>query len=205
MTEDEMVGWHHRLGGREFGPAGGIGDGWGGLVCCSPWGCKELDTTEWLNWTEFPSVFHCHFREIGRKRRKVCVCFGCMGCRILVPQLEIEPMPLQWKGGVLTMRPLGKSLFVCAKISTYLVCSASGAPREIHGSGAPRKRLDHKPITIDHVRRQPPMCVSYSYSWESCCSAERAKWGGSMGVVLQSPLIFREARKSFQERNQRKN
>ena len=46
MTEDEMVGWHHRLGGREFGPAGGIGDGWGGLVCCSPWGCKELDTTE---------------------------------------------------------------------------------------------------------------------------------------------------------------
>ena len=90
--------------------------------------------------------------------------FGPTAYGILVPQLETEPMPLQWKGGVLTMRPLGKSLFVCAKISTYFVCSASGAPREIHGSGAPRKRLDHKPITIDHVRRQLPMCVSYSYS-----------------------------------------
>ena len=92
------------------------------------------------------------------------MCFGCVGYRILVPRLEIEPMPLQWKGGVLTMRPLRKSLFVCAKISTYFFCSASWSLGEIHGSGAPRKRLDHKPITIDYVRRQPPTCVSYSYS-----------------------------------------
>ena len=49
MTEDEMVGWHHRLGGHEFEQAPGVGDGWGGLVCCSPWGRKELDTTERLN------------------------------------------------------------------------------------------------------------------------------------------------------------
>ena len=45
MTEGEMVGWHHRLNGHEFG-APAVGDGQGGLVCCSPWGCKELDTAE---------------------------------------------------------------------------------------------------------------------------------------------------------------
>ena len=51
-TEDEMVGWHHRLDGREFEWTPGVGDGQGGLACCGSWGCKESDTTEWLNWTE---------------------------------------------------------------------------------------------------------------------------------------------------------
>ena len=51
MTEDNMVGWRHRLSGHEFEQALGIGDGQGSLACCSPWGCKEWDTTEWLNWT----------------------------------------------------------------------------------------------------------------------------------------------------------
>ena len=49
MTEDEMVGWHHQLNGHEFEQALGVGDRQGGLVCCSPWGCKESDTTERLN------------------------------------------------------------------------------------------------------------------------------------------------------------
>ena len=52
MTEDEMVWWHHRLDGHESEQAPGVGDGQGSLACCSPWGLKELDTTEWLNWTE---------------------------------------------------------------------------------------------------------------------------------------------------------
>ena len=52
MTEDEMVGWPHQLNGHEFDQALGVGDGQGSLVCCHLWGCKELDTTEWLNWTE---------------------------------------------------------------------------------------------------------------------------------------------------------
>ena len=51
-TDDEMVGWHHSLNGHEFEEAPGVGDGQGGLGCCSPWGCKESDTTEQLNWTE---------------------------------------------------------------------------------------------------------------------------------------------------------
>ena len=50
MTEDKMVGWHHWLNGHEFEQAPGVGDRQGSLVCCSPWGRKELDTTEWLNW-----------------------------------------------------------------------------------------------------------------------------------------------------------
>ena len=52
MTEDEKVGWHHRLNGHEFEKALGVGDGQGSLACCSTWGCIELDTTEQLNWTE---------------------------------------------------------------------------------------------------------------------------------------------------------
>ena len=51
-TEDEMAGWHHRLDGREFEWTLGDGDGQGGLACCNSWGCKELGTTERLNWTE---------------------------------------------------------------------------------------------------------------------------------------------------------
>ena len=47
--EDEMVGWRHRLDEREFEQAPGVGDGQGSLVCCSPWGRKELDMTDRLN------------------------------------------------------------------------------------------------------------------------------------------------------------
>ena len=50
MTEDKMVGWHHQLDGHEFEQAPGGGDGQGSLACCSPWGRKELDMTEQMNW-----------------------------------------------------------------------------------------------------------------------------------------------------------
>ena len=49
MTEDEMVGWHHRHDGHEFEQVPGVGDGQGSLACCSPWGHKELDVTKRLN------------------------------------------------------------------------------------------------------------------------------------------------------------
>ena len=57
MTEDEMAGWHHWLDGHESEQAPGAGDGQGSLVCCSPRGHKESDTTEWLNWTELHHLF----------------------------------------------------------------------------------------------------------------------------------------------------
>ena len=46
MTEDEMVGWYHQLNGQEIEQAPGDGEGQGSLVCCSPRGHKESDTTE---------------------------------------------------------------------------------------------------------------------------------------------------------------
>ena len=58
MTEDEMVGWHHRVNGHGFGWTPVVGDGQGGLVCCS----SESDTTERLNWTEQISDFFSSFR-----------------------------------------------------------------------------------------------------------------------------------------------
>ena len=49
MTEDEMVGWHHRCDGHEFGQALGVGDGQRGLACCSPWVAKRHDWASELN------------------------------------------------------------------------------------------------------------------------------------------------------------
>ena len=54
---DEMVGWHHWLDGHEFEPTPGVGNGQGSLTCCSPWGRKELDTTDRRNWTELGVVY----------------------------------------------------------------------------------------------------------------------------------------------------
>ena len=51
-TEDELIGRHHWLNGHEFEQALGVGDGQGGLACCIPWGHKESNTTEQLNWIE---------------------------------------------------------------------------------------------------------------------------------------------------------
>ena len=65
MTEDEMVGWHHQLNGHEFEQAPGVGDGQGSLACCSPWGRKESDMTERLNWNEV-LVAHMKYYFISR-------------------------------------------------------------------------------------------------------------------------------------------
>ena len=69
-TEDEMVGWHHRLDGHEFEQVPGVGDGQGSLVCCSLWGHKELDTTKWLNWTEqvtLSSLLVKHYLDVSER------------------------------------------------------------------------------------------------------------------------------------------
>ena len=49
MTEDEMAGWHQQLNRHGFGGTLGVGDGQGGLACCSSWGHKESEMTEGLN------------------------------------------------------------------------------------------------------------------------------------------------------------
>ena len=52
MPEDEMAEWHHQLDAHELEQVLGVGNEWGRLACCFPWGHKELDTSEWLNRTE---------------------------------------------------------------------------------------------------------------------------------------------------------
>ena len=75
MTEHEIVGWHHRLSGHEFEETLGVGEGQRSLVCCSPSGCKESDTTErlsdWneLNWYVYLWPIHV---EIWQKTKKFC-------------------------------------------------------------------------------------------------------------------------------------
>ena len=60
-TEDKMLGWHHWLDGHGFAWTPGVDDGQGGLACCGSWGLKEMDTTEWLNWTEVVVVLYQSF------------------------------------------------------------------------------------------------------------------------------------------------
>ena len=62
ITEDILVGWHHQFNGLEFQQAPGLQEGQGSLVCLSPWGSKDLDMTEQLNWTEYITK-HFHFLE----------------------------------------------------------------------------------------------------------------------------------------------
>ena len=72
MAEDEMIGWHHRFNRHESEQAPGVGDRQESLSCCSPWGYKESDTTEKLNWTEYITTtvqkLFCVFP-------KFCLCF----------------------------------------------------------------------------------------------------------------------------------
>ena len=54
---DEIVGWHHWLDEHEFEQAPSVGNGQGRLACCSPWGHKESDMPEWLNWSIMRNLF----------------------------------------------------------------------------------------------------------------------------------------------------
>ena len=56
--EDGIVGWHHRLNEHGLMWTLGVGDGQFGLACCDSWGHKELDMTEWLNWTELTDIHY---------------------------------------------------------------------------------------------------------------------------------------------------
>ena len=63
MTEDEMAGWHHRLNRHEFEQTLGDSEGQGSLVCCSPWGRKELDTTQQLNKNKNNPTLHLPLQD----------------------------------------------------------------------------------------------------------------------------------------------
>ena len=83
-TEDEMVGWHHQFNGHEFGWTLGVGDGQGGLVCCSSssWHHKESDTTERLNWTELNWAYSLFVLYKG-----LCLLYYPTGLPCLIQQI----------------------------------------------------------------------------------------------------------------------
>ena len=78
MTEDEMVGWHHGLNEYEFQEALGNGEGQGSLMCCSPWGRKESDTTERLNKIQTNELFISREHSISKAlSREPCLQHCC--------------------------------------------------------------------------------------------------------------------------------
>ena len=86
-------GWHHRLDGHEFEQALGVGDRQGSLACCSPRGCKELDMTEWLNWTEQTHTsfwFVCFFFWMFHCRTQVLLSTPLLLCLLCLEQLLVH-------------------------------------------------------------------------------------------------------------------
>ena len=77
MTENEMIGWYHQLDGHEFEQALGVGNGKGSLACCSPWGHKESDMTEWLNWTELRMSPGNRITQVHGKSYSMNMSFSC--------------------------------------------------------------------------------------------------------------------------------
>ena len=114
-TEDEMVGWHHQLNGHDFDTPG-FNDGQGSLVCCSPWGCIELDTIERLNWTEssWSQPSHSLPKQIQRDSRQSVLLL--LQLRVLTKELfEL----------LINLFFLNFTQLMIGKIKTYIFCPTS--------------------------------------------------------------------------------
>ena len=113
-TEDEMVGWHHWLDGHESEQDLGGGDGQGSQRCCSPWGHKELDTTEWLNWID---------SRRGRKKslkvqKDLAHCFIKMFHNIAIGVQKADPpYRLKWPCARTLNSPTNKCLEMGSQMS----------------------------------------------------------------------------------------
>ena len=90
-TEDEMVGWHYQLDGREFEWTPGVGDGQGGLACCNSWGREESDTTKQLNWTENEIKFKIQFLSLTGPISGAQSLYVESGCTIGVCMYRASP------------------------------------------------------------------------------------------------------------------
>ena len=93
MTKHEMVGCHLWFYGHEFEQTPGVGDGQGSLVWCSPWGRKESETTEWLNWTkqrEYSTSNLCTGRSL-KINFNFGFCVQCMSRFLLFPRVSSLP------------------------------------------------------------------------------------------------------------------
>ena len=98
MTEAEMVGWHHRLSGHEFGWTPGVGDGQGSLACCSPWGRKELDTTDDGTITKAPERRLSSCGAVALSCSAACGIFPEQGSNPFLLHWEANSSPLSYQG-----------------------------------------------------------------------------------------------------------
>ena len=89
VKEDQQVGWHHRLNGHESEQTLGDSEGQGSLVCCSPWGRKELDTTERLNWTD---QILCNVSEKYGNIERISGVFGASAYWLMKPIIASPPV-----------------------------------------------------------------------------------------------------------------
>ena len=107
MTEGEMVGWHRWLNGHEFERAPEIGDGQGGLACCSPWGHKELDVAGRLNWADVSLVpclhvgLSLHKVSSSKQDQGFCTVFLSV---VVVPVLAFHVASDIWWSGMVHWR-----------------------------------------------------------------------------------------------------
>ena len=82
IIEDEMVGWYHWFNGHEFEQALGDGNGQGGLVCCGPWGCKELDRTKWLNNKWVQKLVSVVWKQMRGLETQLCHLWSASGAKL---------------------------------------------------------------------------------------------------------------------------
>jgi len=136
-TENEMVRWHHQLKEHEFEQGPGAGDGQGSLACCSPWGRKELDTTEWLNWTEVSllwkilkkAYFPCkHVASISgeitwnNNRPRYSDFSLFLNCIITISHLMVSSIPVQAKTLSYHIVPTGSGFgLILFSVFLYLI------------------------------------------------------------------------------------
>ena len=103
-TEDEMVGWHHRLDGHEFEQALEVGDGQGSLGYCSPWGHKESDTTKQLNWASWKAHYNSgpHFSRLSRKQCQDHSTLQSLSSTVNNSQYLLDLSPNLWLADVIS-------------------------------------------------------------------------------------------------------
>ena len=121
MTEDEMVGWHHWLKGHESEQALEDGEEKGSLVCCSPWGYKESDMTERLNWTDeslrwpLPPVAGCVnwvanlLFSVTTRMNSLCLISGWLG-EVFTSALTVSPCTFLSRKWLLSLSLANQSL-----------------------------------------------------------------------------------------------
>ena len=154
-TKDEMVGWHHRLTGHGFGWTPGVGDGQGGLACCSSWGRKASDTTERLNWTELTfsasgiNAFFTGGKDPGTNK-------------------GLAAVTMCWESLFVATSEIDVSITTKAERTVQSNSETIDSPKPITGHCCPSERWDTPPPTRTQAKVPPnrkPSVQSLSHVW----------------------------------------